>query len=99
MTPRSHTGQHDQIWAMGTEDTILSLIKGSFWEYGPFENGSILQKRKTEMYVSLNQKNREMTMLKSLTSCERSNMTCFQEGYRKDSQVVICNYYLLMLCY
>lgn len=26
-------------WAMGTEDTILSLIKGSFWEYGPFENG------------------------------------------------------------
>lgn len=99
MIPRSHTWQHDQIWATGTEDTILSLIKGSFWEYGPFENGSILQKGKTEMYVSLNQKNREMTMLKSLTSCERSNMTCFQEGYRKDSKVVICDYYLLMLCY
>ena len=50
---------------MGTEDTILSLIKGSFWEYGPFENGSILQKGKTEMYVSLNQKNRDDNAEKS----------------------------------
>ena len=65
MTPRSHTWQHDQIWAMGTEDTILSIIKGSFWEYGPFENGSILQKGKTEMYVSLNQKNRDDNAEKS----------------------------------
>ena len=51
MIPRSHTWQHDQIWATGTEDTILSLIKGSFWEYGPFGNGSILQKRKTEIIL------------------------------------------------
>ena len=97
MIPRSHTWQHDQIWATGTEDTILSLIKGSFWEYGPFGNGSILQKRKTEMYVSLNQKNSAMTMLKSLTSCERSKLTRFQEGYRKDRKVVICDYYSLIL--
>ena len=49
------------------------------------------------MYVSLNQKNKEMTMLESLTSCERSNMTCFQEGYRKDRKVVICDYYSFIL--
>jgi hypothetical protein len=37
---------------MGTEDTILSLIKGSFYvfgSYGPFGNGSILQKGRMEI--------------------------------------------------
>lgn len=34
MRPRSHTWQHNQIWARGTEDTILSLIKGSFYVFG-----------------------------------------------------------------
>ena len=65
MRPRSHTWQHNQIWARGTEDTILSLIKGSFYVSGRMVLlEMVAYYKKTEMYVSLNQKNREMTMLK-----------------------------------
>lgn len=34
MRPRSHTWQHNQTWATGTDDTILSLIKGSVYVLG-----------------------------------------------------------------
>lgn len=34
MKPRSHTQQHNQIWAIGTQDTILPLIKGRFYVFG-----------------------------------------------------------------
>lgn len=38
------------------------------WQYGPLGNGHMLQKEKTEMVVSVNQKNTLMTMLKQNSS-------------------------------
>lgn len=64
MKIRSHTKQHNQIWAMGTEDTILSLIKGSYNVFGYIFLLEMVhyKKEKTCKYVWT--RKREMTTLK-----------------------------------